>query len=161
MNLNTIIDALKTKGTTTEASKKGFIYKSPDKWIDLENNYFPKGLRGDSFTIKVESLEPHEESEELGIANIDIEFLADTKNDIYANKFNEMQWIVNDMCEITQAYLKETNQYKDCDFEYAGDIVVVTFSISLTIDTRLIAWEAYTNPQGQTAYREIPNTTIT
>ena len=41
MNLNTIIDSLKTKGTTEEASKKGFIYKSPDNWVDLQNNYFP------------------------------------------------------------------------------------------------------------------------
>ena len=90
MNLNTIIDSLKTKGTTTEASKKGFIYKSPDNWVDLQNNYFPKGLRGDSFTIKIDSFEHHEEIEELGIAIINIEFLADTKNDLYGKKFNEL-----------------------------------------------------------------------
>lgn len=159
MNLNTIIDSLKTKGTTTESSKKGFIYKSPDKWIDLENNYFPKGLRGDSFTIKIDSFEHHEEIEELGIAIINIEFLADTKNDLYGKKFNEMQWIVNDMCEISEAYLKVSNQYKECEFEYAGDLVVITFSISLIVDSRYIGWETYDN-LGTDAYREIDNTPI-
>jgi len=159
MNLNTIIDSLKAKGTTTEASKKGFIYKSPDKWIDLENNYFPKGLRGDSFTIKFDSFEHHEEIEELGVANINIEFLADTKNDLYSKKFNEMQWIVNDMCEISNAYLKTSNQYKECEFEYAGDLVVITFSISLVVDSRYIGWETY-DDDGDDAYREINNTPI-
>ena len=159
MNLNTIIDSLKAQGTTTEASKKGFIYKSPDKWIDLENNYFPKGLRGDSFTIKFDSFEHHEEIEELGVANINIEFLADTKNDLYSKKFNEMQWIVNDMCEISNAYLKTSNQYKECEFEYAGDLVVITFSISLVVDSRYIGWESY-DSSGATAYREITNTPI-
>ena len=159
MNLNTIIDSLKTKGTTTESSKKGFIYKSPDKWIDLENNYFPKGLRGDSFTIKIDSFEHHEEIEELGIAIINIEFLADTKNDLYGKKVNEMQWIVNDMCEISEAYLKVSNQYKECEFEYPGDLVVITFSISLIVDSRYIGWETYDN-LGTDAYREIDNTPI-
>ncbi len=161
MNLNTIISSLKAKGTTTEASKKGFIYRSPDRWIDLENNYFPKGLRGDSFTIKFKSFEHHNEIEELGVANIVVEFLADSKNDLYGKKFNEMQWIVNDMCEISEAYLKETNQYKECEFDYAGDIVVVTFNISLAVDSRYIAWESYVPEVGVTNYREIDNTPIT
>ena len=159
MDLNLLIDSLKEKGTTKEASKKGFVYKSPDKWIDLENNYFPQGLRGDSFTIKFESFEHHEEIEELGVANINIEFLADTKNDLYGKKFNEMQWIVNDMCEISEAYLKVSNQYKECEFEYAGDLVVITFSISLIVDSRYIGWETYDN-LGTDAYREIDNTPI-
>lgn len=161
MNLNTIIDSLKTKGTTKVATKKGFVYKTPDNWVDLQNNYFPKGLRGDSFTVKFESFSHHDEIEGLGIATINIEFLADSKNDLYGNKFNEMQWIVHDMSSIDEAYLKETNQYKECEFEYFADMVLVTFSIDLVIDTRHIEWETYTNAQGQNAYREINNPTIT
>ena len=161
MNLNTLITSLKAKGTTKVASKKGFVYKTPDNWVDLQNNYFPKGLRGDSFTIKIESFEHHEEIEELGIANINIEFLADSKNDLYGNKFNEMQWIVHDMCQINEAFLQRKNQYKECEFEYFADMVLVCFNISLAVDTRHIEWESYTPPSGGTAFREISNTTIT
>jgi len=136
INFTTFIADVKSAGAS-----EGFTYNTPDKWFNFELGIFPESLKGNSFTIKIDSLATHDEVEDWSIIDAEIEFVLNGKHDNYLSKLPSCidavrQMVSNVTDNAEQIRLQNLEDQKEFKVQYLADLVAVTFGVSWIIDNR-------------------------
>lgn len=129
--------------TDVKGSVSTFSYVNPVRWFSFEQGIFPDSLKGDTFTIKLESFTTHEEVEEWSILSTSVEFLLNGVHDGYLAKVDDcieavrqMSSNVTETAGNQQIQLQNVEDQKDFDMTYIGELVAVTFGVSWIVDNR-------------------------
>ena len=106
-----------------------FKYIELDKWINFEVGDFPSALLNNSFAIKFPLFDPSQfESEDWGSLNVSIEFVLDTKRDLYLEKLASCIDAVQGLYALSSSQIvAKTDISKKFDSQDLQDHILVGF----------------------------------
>ena len=138
INFTQFVTDVKAKGVSA-----GFDYVKPVDWFNFEQGVFPASLKGNSFTIKLQSFETHDEVEHWSVLSTSVEFLLNGMHDNYLAKIDEcleairqMSSNVTETSGNTQIQLQNAEDQKDFSIDYIGDLVAISFGTTWIVDNR-------------------------
>lgn len=134
-NFKTLHTAIKTKLVAG-----GFRYIPIKKWFSFDIGTFPSALMNDCFTIKFPDLEDSTfESDGWGLLSVSVEFVLDSKNDLYLEKLDDaLTAIVGLRALSSSEYVTKTDIRPNFSSHDIVDKILVTFD-DIKLDIRSIA----------------------
>jgi hypothetical protein len=129
--------------TSAKASVTTFDYVKPVNWFSFEQGVFPDSLKGNSYTIKLDSFTTHEEVEHWSVLLTSVEFLLNGLHDSYLTKMDDcleairqISSNINEGSQNVQIQLQNVENQKDFNVDYVADLVALTFSVEWILDNR-------------------------